>query len=359
MKPALREARSAPLALASVLVATALLLVLAGCGERPRLSISIAGRQEQLPAGTTLAEAAALFRLRPAAGSLLDVQGRVLRRGIFPGALLLDGRRAPGTTRLRSGNLLGSLPGHDRSEPLRRQLVPVRAGSPSDPQFLLSRTPGVEVIVRGAFSPELVSVRFRPNGRQPTLERAVALTFDDGPSPSETPRILALLRRLHVRATFFVIGYLVERYPQLVALERREGMAIGNHAYNHPEVPSFAELPWQLMKDEIALGAQSLARLGIRAQLLRPPGGSFSPAVVRTAEALGERVVLWSVDPSDWRPGVTARQIASRVLGAVRPGSIVILHDGGGDRSATIGALPVIVKGIRQRGLRLVEIAAQ
>jgi peptidoglycan-N-acetylglucosamine deacetylase len=94
-------------------------------------------------------------------------------------------------------------------------------------------------------------------------------------------------------------------------------------------------------------------------QLLRPPGGSFSPAVVRTAQALGERVVLWSVDPADWRPGVSARQIAGRVLGAVRPGSIVILHDGGGDRTATIRALPAIVKGIRQKGRHLVEIAAR
>jgi peptidoglycan/xylan/chitin deacetylase (PgdA/CDA1 family) len=214
------------------------------------------------------------------------------------------------------------------------------------------------VIVRGAISHELVSVRFRPNGRQPTLERAVALTFDDGPWPGQTPRILAMLRRLHVHATFFVIGYLAERYPQLVALERRDGMAIGNHTYNHPEVPPFAQLPAQLLQDEIALGAHSLTRLGIQPYLLRPPGGSVSPAVVQTAQALGERVVLWSVDPTDWSPGVTARQIARRVLGAVHPGSIVILHDGGGDRTATLRALPAIVKGIRHRGLHLVEIAA-
>ena len=147
--------------------------------------------------------------------------------------------------------------------------------------------------------------------------------------------------------------------PQLLARERQAGMAIGNHSYNHPEVPPFAKLPRRLLEDEIALGAESLVRLGIRPRLLRPPGGSVSPAVVQAAEARGERVVLWSVDPADWRPGVTARQIARRVLGAVRPGSIVLLHDGGGDRSATVAALPAIVKGIRRRGLRLVEIAAR
>ena len=77
------------------------------------------------------------------------------------------------------------------------------------------------------------------------------------------------------------------------------------------------------------------------------------------AEALGERIVLWSVDPADWQPGATARQIAHKVLAAVRPGSIVILHDGGGNRAATAAALPAIVKGIRHRGLRLVAIAAR
>ena len=73
-------------------------------------------------------------------------------------------------------------------------------------------------------------------------------------------------------------------------------------------------------------------------------------------DELGERVVLWSVDPADWRAGIRAKQITRQVLAAIRPGSIVILHDGGGDRSATVAALPAIVKGIRRRGLRLVTI---
>jgi peptidoglycan/xylan/chitin deacetylase (PgdA/CDA1 family) len=188
------------------------------------------------------------------------------------------------------------------------------------------------------------------------VERTVALTFDDGPWPENTKAILSVLRRFHVHATFFVIGYLAASHPELVALERRDGMAIGNHSYNHPQVPPFGQLPAQLMKDEIALAAQDLARVGVHPHLFRPPGGSYSPALVRTARALGERVVLWSVDPSDWIPGVTPRQIVSRVLSAVRPGSIVVLHDGGGDRSATVRALPAIIKGIRKRHFRLVEL---
>ena len=134
------------------------------------------------------------------------------------------------------------------------------------------------------------------------------------------------------------------------------GMAVGNHSYNHPEVPPFAGLPAPLIRDEIALADQVLARLGIRPRLFRPPGGGSSAKLVRIAQALGQRVVLWSVDPTDWEPGVTGAEIAQRVLSAVRPGSIVDLHDGGGDRSATLAALPKIVRGIRARGLRLVVL---
>jgi peptidoglycan-N-acetylglucosamine deacetylase len=143
-----------------------------------------------------------------------------------------------------------------------------------------------------------------------------------------------------------------------VKREARLGMAVGNHSYNHPEVPPFEDLPPALMRDEIALDDQVLARLGIRTRLFRPPGGGTSARVVRIAAKLGQRVVLWSVDPTDWEPGTTAQQIARRVLSAVRPGSIVIMHDGGGDRSATLAALPAIVHGIRARGLRLVTLAA-
>lgn len=311
-----------------------------------------------VPAGTTLAQAAKLFKLQPPAGNLLDVNGKVLRHGVFAGALLLNHRAVSRSRHLHSGDQIEVVPGRNHTEPLARTLVPVPDGMPANPQFLLSRTPGVERVTRGAISHELVSVQFQPSTKQATLARAVALTFDDGPSPSTTPRILATLRRLHVRATFFVVGYLAEEYPQLVALERRDGMTIGNHTYNHPEVPPFARLPTRLIRDEIALGAASLAKIGVHPPLLRPPGGSVSPTVIDTAKALGERVVLWSVDPADWTPGITARQIIQRVREAIRPGSIVILHDGGGDRTATLKALPAIVKAIRHRGLRLVALSA-
>jgi peptidoglycan-N-acetylglucosamine deacetylase len=351
-----RPSRSSLLAPAgAVLVA-----VLAGCGHGTAseiISITVAGKHEQVPPGTTLAQAAARFRLKPDAGSLVDITGRALRRGIYPGSLLVDGRPAPPSRRLLGGDRIGVVAGRDRTEAVRRELVPVKGGAVGDPQFTLSRTPGVDVVVRGAVSHKLVSAQFRPSSPQPKVEQAVALTFDDGPSPTDTPRILRVLKRFHVHATFFTIGYLAAAYPNLVSLEVHEGMTVGNHSYNHPQVPPFGELPQRLMRDEIELGAKSLAAGGVQPHLFRPPGGSYSPALVGTAKALGERIVLWSVDPSDWSPGVTGAQVASRVLAAVHPGSIVVLHDGGGDRTATVKALPAIIKGIRKRGLHLVALA--
>ena len=345
----------------AVLAATAAVAVLAvrhwsgGPGMRPSLEVTVDGRTVALHEGATLARAAALLRLRPQAGDFVDVDGGVLRRGVYPGRMLLNGQSAGAATRLHSGDRIRLVNGRDRREPTRRQHVQLRGGILPNPQFTLARTAGSELIVRGAISHKLVSVRFQPRGAA-RAERAVALTFDDGPNPQYTPRVLAVLRRLNVPATFFPIGYLADAYPDLVRAELRAGMTVGNHSYTHSQVPPFGQLPRELIDDQIALCARSVRRAGGEPMLFRPPGGSFSPRVVQAAQALGERTVLWSVDPGDWQRGMTPRRIVRNVLAAVRPGSIVLLHDGGGDRSATIAALPRIVKAIRRRGLRLVAV---
>ncbi len=332
------------------------LLIARPFAGRPSISVWVGGAVERVPSGTTLAEAAARFHLQPGAGDLVDVRGRPLRKRVFPGQILVDGRAVPADTRLRERDRLSAVDGRDRSEGLVREIVRIPGGEPSDPQFLLARTPGDLVITRGRLSHELVSAEFRPTGK-PRIEREVALTFDDGPSPRFTGRVLGVLRRLHAPATFFVVGSLAERYPRIVRWELAAGMAVGNHSYGHPNFPRFERLPSRRLRAEIARGRAALAALGIRVGLFRPPGGSFSPKVVRAARELGQRVVLWSVDPVDWQRGIRAKQIVRRVLRAVRPGSIVVLHDGGGNRSATLKALPAIVRGIRAKGLRLVRIA--
>jgi peptidoglycan/xylan/chitin deacetylase (PgdA/CDA1 family) len=190
------------------------------------------------------------------------------------------------------------------------------------------------------------------------IPRAVALTFDDGPSPTFTPKILSILRRHHVPATFFVIGMRARQYPSLIRQELGAGMVVGNHSWDHPIWPPFARLEAARIRSEIRRTDHYLRSMGSAAAFFRPPGGSFSGEVIGAAEEMDERVILWDVDPRDWAPGRAAEQIVRSVLEQIHPGSIVDLHDGGGDRSATIRALPQIIKGIRAKHLQLVAIGS-
>jgi peptidoglycan/xylan/chitin deacetylase (PgdA/CDA1 family) len=318
------------------------------------ITVVVFGAEEHIPQGSTVEKAAERLDLHPAAGSLLDVQGSVLRRGAFPGGYRVNDRRVPVATELEDGDHLATVDGQDRKEPATRYFVRVQGGMPGSPQFTLARTPGRQEFEKGKLSGRVALVGFHPSGPA-RVPRAVALTFDDGPS-RYTRRVLSVLDRLHARATFFVVGYLADRFPRVVRRELAAGMAVGNHSYSHPYRPPFDRQPRERVDSEIERGAEALARVGQTPSVFRPPGGSYSPYVLEAAAARGERVVLWSVDPEDWSSEATHAGVKKRVLGAVRPGSIVLLHDGGGNQSATVRALPGIVRGIRARGLRLVVL---
>jgi peptidoglycan/xylan/chitin deacetylase (PgdA/CDA1 family) len=172
----------------------------------------------------------------------------------------------------------------------------------------------------------------------------------------QTRQVLKILHRYHVRATFFMIGNLVERYPGIVRDVQRAGMPIGDHSWSHPIEPPFAKLPPHRLTTEVVDTALELRSKGVEPYLFRPPGGSYDDDVLREARQAGMRTVTWDVDPSDYQDGSTKRELATYVLRHIRPGSIVLLHDGGGDQRATIGALPMIIRGIRKMGLQLTTI---
>lgn len=343
--------RLALVAAGGLVAALAAAALVVGVVREDRVSIVVDGATVAVPGGSTLALAAERLDLAPEAGDLVGVTGEVLQPGAFPGRLLLNGDVAAPSTPLSTGDRIEVVPGRDRREPVDRVVLRVQGGLPANPQRTLARSRRAEV-VKGRLSGAIDDRSAVPLGpfRRP---KAVALTFDDGPS-RYTRAILDTLRRLDAPATFFVVGNVAERRPALVRRMRADGMAVGNHSYSHPYRPPFAARRLREVRADIAGGAAAIASLVSPPTLFRPPGGSVSPQVLAAARAQGQRVVLWSVDSEDWRPGATAAEIARRVLRDVRRGSIVLLHDGGGNRAQTVKALPAIVKGIRARGLELV-----
>ncbi|GAB7185535.1 polysaccharide deacetylase family protein [Kitasatospora sp. Ki12] len=174
--------------------------------------------------------------------------------------------------------------------------------------------------------------------------RVVALTIDDGPDPRHTPTVLALLQQYGIRATFFLIGENAVEHPALVREIADRGHHIANHTWTHPDLRHMADAK---VRDELERTSDLLHKTtGRLPTWFRAPGGDWSDASLKVAADLGMRNMAWSVDPRDWaRPGTSV--ITDRILKDVRPGAIVLNHDGGGDRSQTVAALktylPVLI----------------
>jgi peptidoglycan/xylan/chitin deacetylase (PgdA/CDA1 family) len=181
----------------------------------------------------------------------------------------------------------------------------------------------------------------------PRERPVVALTFDDGPS-DYTEGFLRVLREKGVPGTFFVIGQEVPGRESILRQMLAEGHEIGDHTMNHVSLPGYSQIA----------GAAALIRGATHFQpcLFRPPGGAVSSGVIATAGSLGMTTVNWDVDPFDWQtPGSGA--VYSRIVGAARAGSIVLMHDGGGPRGGTLAALPSIIDTLRARGYRFATVS--
>ena len=323
----------------------------------PPVHVTVNRATHEVPPGTTLGRLVEDLHLHVHGGRLLSVSGAVLSHYDDPGRILLNGGVGYSSTTLRDGDAIRLINGKDRTEGTRRILVDLgqRVGNP---EHTLDTYPTTRVTVMGAVSGEVVSVTYLSRGRG-VAPNAVALTFDDGPWPVDTEHVMAVLKRFHVPATFFMVGYLAARYPDLVHEVRRAGFQIENHSFDHPVSPPLADLSEKKITSEIVDTNAALKPDGVRPTLFRPPGGSYNDFVVQEARTLGMRVVLWNVDPKDWESSRTAKQVSRAVLAQVQPGSIILLHDGGGDAAHTIKALPSIIRGIRKRGLHFVLVPAR
>jgi peptidoglycan/xylan/chitin deacetylase (PgdA/CDA1 family) len=281
--------------------------------------------------------------------------------------ILVDGRPALATTPVRAGDRIELGQGSAVETTVVRSVNLVAAGSAPDPR---SGLPDVE---RTLWNPGSAPLRAEQVGQlsgevvsshvasatpaQPEAERVVALTFDDGPNPTWTPQVLRILGAERVPATFCDVGRLAWAHPELVRAEVAQGETVCDHTVDHDTTLDHA--PHARVAFEVAQGADMIeAAAGLRPRFYRPPAGMLSPDVIATAHTDGLRVLTWSIDPSDYLvppPDV----LLSRILSQIRPGAVVLLHDGGGFRANTVGMLAQLIDTLRAEGYRFTTPAQE
>lgn len=194
-----------------------------------------------------------------------------------------------------------------------------------------------------------------------TTEKAVALTFDDGPKPEYSIPVLNILDKYCIKGTFFLVGKVSKFYPDVIIRMAMTGHEIGNHTYSHVRLDTMSN-PKQI-EDELKLTNDILFRItGIKPKYFRPPGGRYNQFVIKTATDTGLKQINWSMTAGDYKffseknstPISSTEKIVDLVVTRVKPGSIILLHNGGANLEK---ALPIIIEQLRTRGYRFVTVS--
>ncbi|GAC1467701.1 MAG: hypothetical protein NVS2B14_13750 [Chamaesiphon sp.] len=186
----------------------------------------------------------------------------------------------------------------------------------------------------------------------PPNDKVIALTFDDGPWPRSTEQVLSILKQHNIKATFFLIGQNVKNYPQLAIKDVAEGHVIANHTWSHSYSHFSPDGAAREIEDTAALIYKTT---GVTTTIFRPPGGLLHNGPADYAKKQKYFISLWSADSRDWQ-GVTVPKLIDNVLKEAHPGGIVLMHDGGGNRSHTVEALPTIIAKLKNRGYSFVTV---
>ncbi|QSV68709.1 MAG: polysaccharide deacetylase family protein [Aphanizomenon flos-aquae DEX188] len=186
----------------------------------------------------------------------------------------------------------------------------------------------------------------------PPEKKVIALTFDDGPWPNSTAKVLDILKKNRIKSTFFVVGQNVKNYPDLTKQIVADGHIIANHTWHH----WYHQMNAQAAAYEVAnTGDIIYQTTGVRTSLFRPPGGIMNNGVAAYAKNNKYAVIMWSADSMDYsRPAVP--RLMNNIFREAKPGGIVLMHDGGGDRSHTVKALPEIISRFRKQGYEFVTV---
>jgi peptidoglycan/xylan/chitin deacetylase (PgdA/CDA1 family) len=269
---------------------------------------------------------------------------------------LVDGASVSRSEMLTEPITIEVVDGEDTTEPteVERREAAV-TGLPDALEYVqFAGKPGVEDVTVGTKSGEVVS-RSPVTPSVPAHRatgKVLALTFDDGPHPEYTPQILDILQAKHVPATFCAIGTMVEKHPELAKRIVDEGHQLCNHTEHHVE--GLEAEPEETVAAEMDGGRNAIIdATGEAPPFYRPPGGSLGPVIYQQAAAHEEAVLYWSIDPRDWQKP-TPDELVVNVLSQLKPGGIILLHDGGGNREATIAALPRIIDEAEKQGYTFV-----
>lgn len=335
------------------------------------VSLTVAGQRVRLPAGTTVGDLWARGFITAPRGNLVSAREHVIvkARGGMPPVALVNSRPAPRAQELRGGDVVVAVSGADVREKVstRTEAIPFETrnvGVGPVETIVATGSPGIIDVWYGTVSDEVVatSVAAVPITRVVRLSqpgphaKLIALTFDDGPWPSQTRAILRILLANNVRATFFEIGQQAHARPSLSLAITRAGMLIGNHTETHnihPQKESAAQVAAEINTAQRNITAAS----GQVPHYFRPPGGIQVPAMAPVIAKDKLKLVLWDIDPNDWKRPPTAT-IVKRVVSKARPGAVILMHDGGGNRSHTIAALPQIIKQLKAKGFVFVTLDA-
>jgi len=341
-------------------------LVAVGIPSFSRVDVTVDGTKRVLPIGATAGQMIERGWTAPP-GDVLDSDGAVVAQGQGePARVMRGGALLKAYDLLADGDRLVTLAGADVVESLvtTRVPLPIEVKYEGTGPLMALVSPGavgIEQQVVGEYSGRvststvitdsqpMVVKRFAPRGGG----KVIALTFDDGPWPTHTEAVLDVLEKENVKATFFMIGRQVYRYPNLVKRIRNEGHTLGNHTQGHAY--SSRSTP-AMTRAQIAEGQTAIQKVaGVRSTWIRPPGGSMTPAFGRETSRYGLKVAMWTVDPQDWRRPPVGTLIQRVVTGA-KPGAVVLMHDGGGDRSKTVEALGPIIRELKKQGYTFVTL---
>jgi peptidoglycan/xylan/chitin deacetylase (PgdA/CDA1 family) len=354
--------------LAGAVVAIIIAVALAAWGLSRPLNVTVDGVTRTVEARSTLGDLREQGLLNSRPGRLLSVEGKVLRaRGGGSAAVKRNGRPVEMSQRLFDGDIIVSHDGADKTEKTttRREAVSIPVVHEGvGPVVALRRlgAPGVVVVTTGKISGAESTRSVVTTGdamvvshrAATSADKLVALTFDDGPWPGQTEKILDVLKRQNVRATFFMLGRSARNSPDLARRVLAEGHTVGSHSLGHKQLTKL-KTPAAIRK-EISSGVSAIAGVtGVRPVWFRPPYGAVNGAFKKQIRVLKLRTAMWDIDTLDWtKPGV--HTLYRNAVRSTQPGDIVLMHDGGANRTQTIEALPLIIEDLRAKGYTLVTL---